>query len=187
MDRNQMYQMNIDSGAFAAMREDFNKVLTRTLKNALNKEGDCAELTIKLKISLERTKAPNFDPCGDPEKDIVKPKFDHKVGSVMNIKDEESGSFKGEYELVWDEDLQDFVVRPIDNGQMDLFTTRDGNGDIIYECEAEEVLELPPAPQLLKAPASDPDDDDGGDDNETLIYPEPDFNDLEYPEPEDDQ
>lgn len=71
----------------------------------------------------------------------------YKVSSVMNIKDEESGSFKGDYELVWDEDLQDFVVRPIDNGQMYLFTQRDGDGNLVY---VDADYALPADQQLLE-------------------------------------
>ncbi len=196
MDRNAVYEMNINSGAFKAMREDFDKVLTRTLKNILSKEGDCAELTVKLKIGLEKAKAPNFAPYGDPERDIVKPKFEHKVSSVMNIKDEESGSFKGDYELVWDEELQDFVVRPVDNGQMDLFTRRDGDGNIIYQDAdyvevGEPAGELPPAPLLLGSPddTEEGDVDDGEEDDSVPNeegFGEDVANDLDYPEPEEE-
>ena len=172
MDKNQIYQMNILSGAFSSMREDFDKILKRTLCNMESKEGDCAEITLKLKINLEKVQAPDFKSIDQTGRTAIKPKFDHKVSSVMNIKDEESGSFKGDYELVWDEDLQDFVVRPIDNGQMDLFTKRDGDGNIVYvDAEYEDKTDnaLPAGQQLLG------DGSFGGDD------------DVEYPDPEDEE
>ena len=152
MDKKQIFQMNIMSGAFESMRNDFDKILKRTLVNMETKESELSEITLKLKINLEKTIAPDFDSEKGAERTVLKPKFDHKVSSVMNIKDEESGSFKGDYELVWDEDLQDFVVRPIDNGQMDLFAQRDGDGNIVYvDAEYEDKTDnaLPAWQKLL--------------------------------------
>lgn len=160
MNRNDILTLNIDSNAFAAMKEDFNKVLRRTLSNMQTKESDAATLTVKLSISLSEIEVPDLNAGSNfATRKAYKPRFDHKINSVMQIKTEESGSLRGEYELVWDEDEQDFVMRPIDNGQRTLF-----DDDMPYT-EYTEVIEadvvetttpaLPAAKAMLEAPADD--------------------------------
>lgn len=151
MDREQIHQMNINSGAFDGMREDFDKILKRTLNNLATKDGESAEITVKLKISLTKSKAPDFN-SSDGERDIVIPKLDHKVSTVMNIKDEESGAFKGNYELVWDDDLQDYVMKPIEDRQCTIFKDDIEWSDVTEENKdgkQEELAELPPPQSLL--------------------------------------
>ena len=115
---NNILKLNINSNAFENMKEDFDKVLKRTLGNMQIKESDEATLTLKLNISLTEMEVPDFESeFPNAMRKIHKPRFDHKVSSVMQIKTEESGHLKGEYELVWDEEAQDFVMKPIDNGQ----------------------------------------------------------------------
>lgn len=160
MNRNDILTLNIDSNAFAAMKEDFNKVLRRTLSNMQTKESDEATLTLKLNIRLTEMVVPDYSSHDTfATRTIHNPRFDHKINSVMQIKTEESGSLKGEYELVWDEDEQDFVMRPIDNGQRTLF-----DDDVPYTAYTEvveaDVVEstapaLPAAKAMLEAPADD--------------------------------
>ena len=115
---NNILKLNINSNAFENMKEDFDKVLKRTLGNMQIKESDEATLTLKLNISLTEMEVPDFESeFPNAMRKIHKTRFDHKVSSVMQIKTEESGHLKGEYELVWDEEAQDFVMKPIDNGQ----------------------------------------------------------------------
>lgn len=143
--------LNIDSEAFTSMRNDFDKVLKRTLGNMQVKESDEATLNLKISIKLEEITVPDFDAdTQDAVKKVHKPRFDHKVSSVMQIKTVESGSFKGEYELVWDEDAQDFVMKPINNGQGSLFDDDESIIDADYsEVNEAEAAALPePKPQL---------------------------------------
>lgn len=130
---NNVLTLTIESEAFAALRLDFNQVLQKTLANMERKESEQAELTLKLKISLEKGTAPDFREIRyKAERDIVRPAFTHKVSSVMQIKCEKSGILSGDYELVWDEESGDYVMRPIDNGQISLFEDRE---QISSECE----------------------------------------------------
>lgn len=147
MKDNEILTLNIDSNAFSAMKEDFNKVLRRTLGNMQVKESDEATLTLKLSIKLSETEVPDWDAASpNAMKTIHKPRFDHKVSSVMQIKTEESGSLKGEYELVWDEDAQDFIMKPIEDGQRTLF-----DDDIYVETEYTEVDEVKALPAVVPA------------------------------------
>ena len=90
-------KLNIESDAFSAMKQDFDKVLRRTLANMQQKESSDATLTLKLSISLIEQDAPDFESAyANATRKVQKPRFDHKISSVMQIKTEESGSLKGE-------------------------------------------------------------------------------------------
>lgn len=120
--------LNINSSVFDSMKNDFNSVLKKTLGNMRSKQGEAAEISLKLKITLEEDNVPDlYSEDGNGRRDIVKPIFNHKVSSVMQIKEEESGSMKGNYELVYDKEKDDFIMRPIDDGQVtfsdSMFTT----------------------------------------------------------------
>lgn len=126
MDKNNVLTLTMESEAFNGLKTDFNQVLRRTLTNMERKESEQAELTVKLKISLEKDTAPDFREVRHrAERDIVRPTFTHKISSVMQIKCEKSGVLSGDYELVWDEEIGDYIMRPIDDGQLSLF---DENG-----------------------------------------------------------
>jgi hypothetical protein len=45
------------------------------------------------------------------------PSFTHKVSSVLQIKNEQSGKLGGNYELVYDELEKVYIMKPIENSQ----------------------------------------------------------------------
>lgn len=140
--------LTLDSDAFSKLKEDFNTVLKRTLGNMESKESKEATLTLKLNITLRDDEVPDFDSADkDAKRKIHKPRFDHKISSVMQIKSEESGSLNGEYELVWDNELNDYVMKAIDNGQGSLFD------DEIYACVVEVQNEGQPLPSDQPLPS----------------------------------
>lgn len=123
MIKNNVFELTMESNAFASLKSDFDQILRRTLANMECKESEQAELTIKLKVSLEKFVAPNST------RDIVKPTFKHKISSVMQIKDEKSGYLGGNYELIWDGERGDYIIRPLDDGQMDFYSCAEQQSD----------------------------------------------------------
>lgn len=125
------YTLTLDSDAFNSLKSDFNQILRSTLNNMIQKEGEKAEVKISLKITLTQSTAPDLEEHRyEAEREVIVPKFEHKVTSVMQYKDEKSGITGGaEYELVWDKDAMAYVMRPIKNAQMDLFEYADLNED----------------------------------------------------------
>jgi TRAP-type C4-dicarboxylate transport system substrate-binding protein len=114
MNQQNVWALTLSSDTFNALKSDFDQVLRKTLTNMENKESEQAELTVKLKISLMKEQAPNFDSLiPGAQREVIKPKFDHKVSSVMQIKDEKTGTLSGNYELVWDGELGQYVMREI--------------------------------------------------------------------------
>lgn len=117
--------LTLDSTTFNDLKCDFNMVLRRTLANMERKESEQAELTVKLKISLMKELIPDYSETKyRTDREIVRPLFSHKVSSVMQTKYEKSGLLCGDYELVWDETQDDYIMRPIIDGQVSLFDER---------------------------------------------------------------
>lgn len=136
----------IMSGACGNMLPTFDGVVQRTLRNMEQKEGNYAEVTLKLKITLTRVKV--FSEDRQTNCEILKPRFSYKVASLMNIKDEETGSAGGEYGFVWDESAGNYIAVPLEDGQMSFV---DDMGERIVE--VDDYDELPSAPVIHALPA----------------------------------
>ena len=120
-------QLSLNSDTFAGMKEDFDAILAKTISNMESKGADEAAITLKLNISLAKEEKTPLD-SDDEKKEIVKPDFKHVISSVMQVKAKKTGALSGDYELVWDEDEEKYVMRKIDNGQLSIF-------DAAYEDE----------------------------------------------------
>lgn len=127
------YTLTLESEAFNALKSDFNQLLRKTLTTMLQKEGEASDMKIALKISLVKVTTPTDGEDG-PTRDLIIPKFEHKVTAQMAYKDEKSGSVGGvDYELVFDQDTSNYVMRKIKGNQQSLFDTDDEG----YEYEEE--------------------------------------------------
>ena len=81
---------------------------------------------------------------------MTKPTFKHDISSVMQVKDKKSGALTGDYQLVWNPEEGNYIMRRIDNGQTSMF---DGDEPVTADCvEVEEARLLP---------AGEPADDSG--------------------------
>lgn len=151
-----MYQndlpISLKSDTFNALCTDFDDVLRSTLRGMVETEQDTAEISVKVKISLTESSAPDFSVAGGQQtREITKPKFDHTVSAVIQRKEKKTGTLAGEYELVWDSESGRYVMRPIENGQMNLF---DKDGQIV-EADYTEVDALPEGQRGLPEPSQD--------------------------------
>lgn len=116
-----VYELNLDSDAFGALKTDFNQILRRILSKMEKHESEEAKMNVEMKISLQKVDARDLSSNGNHTREVLKPTFKHKVTSAISLKDEKSGFLGGNYELVWDEDSGDYILRPIDDGQYSLF------------------------------------------------------------------
>lgn len=117
------YALNLNSDAFNAFKSDFDAILKKTLNTMLQKESESAELTAKIKITLTPGTAPDLEISAyHADREITSPKFNHKISSVMQIKDEKSGYVGGnDFELVWDREKGDYIMRAVKDAQRSLF------------------------------------------------------------------
>ena len=144
--------LSLNGDTFQSLKNDFDTILARTIGNMTMKGADEATITLKLSVSLEKSSVGTMNGV----QDVTKPTFKHDVSSVMQVKDKMTGQFKGEYGMIWDEDEERWVLRKIDNGQMNLFDD-EGDGRII-DADYTEVPALPESSQ-------------GGEDGEEGNYP----------------
>lgn len=116
-------ELSLKGDTFTALKEDFDAVLARTLRNMESKGADEATITLKLGISLEKT----TDFSGEEAEEVTKPSFKHDISSVMQVKDKKSGALTGDYQLVWDEDEGKYVMKRIGDNQMTLLDVAEEN------------------------------------------------------------
>lgn len=117
-------ELHINDELFSGMREDADRVLQKLLKNMVEKDSLEGKVTIGIDVTLVQEFIPNRDPKIEGEtRRVLTPKFSHKVGSVMQIKNEAKGDRNCDgTELVWDEERGEYVLRPIANtDQMTIF------------------------------------------------------------------
>lgn len=111
-----MERFTLDADAFVTMRNDFDRMLINTVRSMMMKNSDTATVSLKLDIDLLRTTAVD-DEAPDGVRDIIMPRFEHKVSSVMQMKAEEKGKADGVYELSWDDVRNEYGMRAISEGQ----------------------------------------------------------------------
>ena len=107
--------LHIDDDTFSKMRTDADQVLQKLLKNMAEKGSLEGRLTITLDVSFTEETVQNRDPNIEGETRIVHtPKFQHKVGSGLQIKNEQKGDMNCDgMEMVWDDEKGEYVLRPI--------------------------------------------------------------------------
>lgn len=138
------YEITLESDAFNAMKSDFNQLLRKTLSTMLQKEGEKAELKLSLKITLAQGETRDYEEVRyEAQREVIYPKFEHKISTVMQYKDELSGFVGGaEYELVWEKGKGQYVMRPIKDGQIDIFECSKQDDEEFDYSDYEENSEL---------------------------------------------
>lgn len=135
--------LHINDSAFEKMRADADMVLQRLIKNMIEKDSMEGKVTITIDVSLTQEYILNRDPNIEGEtRRVLTPKLSHKVGSVMQIKNEAKGdtNYDG-MELVWDEYSGEYILKPIANTeQMTMF---DADFRCVNDPEEEPIEEQP--------------------------------------------
>lgn len=129
--------LHIDDDTFKKMRTDADQVLQKLLKNMTEKGSLNGRLTIILDVSFTQETVQNRDPDIEGDTRIVHtPKFQHKVGSVLQIKNEQKGNMNCDgMEMIWDDEKGEYVLQPITGrNQMSIF-------DMEMPQPAEEVVD----------------------------------------------
>lgn len=130
--------LSLNGDTFAILKEQFDKILNRTIGNMEMKGADDAVITLKLSVSLEKSSVT----VDGAIKEVTKPTFKHDISSVMQVKDKISGQTTEDYVLVWDDNEGKYVLRNIESGQMS-FDDFDTAGSPIYPIYDAEYHEVP--------------------------------------------
>lgn len=157
------YPLSLNGNTFNALKSDYDALLRQLLAEMENRDEEEATITIKVGVKLEKDQARDFQANGyDAMRDIVKPTFKHEISTVMQIKNKKSGSLGGTMEMVWDRDLGQYVMRPIDNGQTTLFDQSGEDGVPVVDAEYTVVDDPPVLPAgtfALPSPQEEPEND----------------------------
>lgn len=110
-----LYEVSINDSMFEPMRNNFDVLLTEMLHSMQRKESDSGELTLKVKISLVK----QYEETGNGKISYIKPGFEHKISSAIQIKDERKGNFNEDYMLV--SENQKYYLKKVEEKQVNLF------------------------------------------------------------------
>ncbi len=165
-----IYPLSLNGDTFNALKSDYDSMLRQTLTKMEDLKVEDATITIKVGVMLEKDQVRDFQANGyDAMRDIVKPTFKHEISTVMQVKDKKSGSLGGSMELVWDKELCQYVIRPIDNGQTTLFDQPSEGSGAVVDAEytvVDDPPALPAGAAALPAPQEEP--EDGSQESEEL-------------------
>lgn len=151
-------ELSINGEAFDDMRGDYDQSMQRLVKRMIEKGISVGEMNAKTKIFIGR------------DGEIIKPRFEHKIGSAMQIKSEASSEFEGDVELFEDDETGKIIMRPREDPQMTIF-------DEEFEPQEEsKIIALPNRAELPPVEAE----------AERVESEEPDYIEAEYKEVEDE-
>lgn len=113
-----IYKVSINDDIFEFMKLNFDEMLNNILFSMQKKESDNGELTLKISLSRETEEQQN-PIFGKEIESYIKPRFEHKITSSIQIKDERSGSFDEDYKLVSEDGK--YYVQKIEDIQQNIF------------------------------------------------------------------
>lgn len=138
--------LHFDDDTFKNLRMDADQVLQRLLANMAEKGSLDGRLTITIDVSFIEETVQNRHTNFDGDMRVVHtPKFQHKVGSVLQIKNEQKGNINCDgMEMVWDNEKGEYILRPITGrDQMSIFDImQPENIDGVVDAEFVEVEAL---------------------------------------------
>jgi len=107
--------------ALLALRASFDDMLKKVLQNMLEQKNDTTEINVKVKIKLQKS---YINVSYEDQREVITPIFQHKVTSMLQVKDEQSGSFNGnngKYELLCDDEREKYILTEMQVAQTSLF------------------------------------------------------------------
>ena len=151
-------ELSINGEAFDDMRSDYDQSLQRLVKRMIEKGITVGEMNAKTKIFIGK------------DGEIIKPRFEHKIGSAMQIKSEASSEFEGDVELFEDNETGKIIMRPREDPQMTIFDE---------EFERKEENKIIALPNRVEPPSAE-------EGQEEMEPEEPDYIEAEYREIEEE-
>lgn len=130
------FPLTLESDTLNAFKSDFNQMLRRLLSTMEQQEAEEGTLTCKIVVKLMKDTTRDYQANGyDGTREITTPTFNHKVGITTQFKDEKSGTLGGNYEMVWDKELNAYVMVEINNGQTSIWDEDEKERKVTAEAE----------------------------------------------------
>ena len=116
---NNYEEMKIESDVFTTARENFDLLMQRLFASMEKNNSDEGSITLKVDLQMKQDWVPNGE-GGSVE--VNKPVIKHKVTIAVPVKDSMDSKKDTGMNLVWDEELNRYVLRYInEGGQQSLF------------------------------------------------------------------
>lgn len=135
---NNTVELSVDGEAFDIFRGDYDRAMQRLVKKMMEKGIAVGDMSAKTRITLEQ------------DGDSIKPKFEHKIGSALQIKSEASSEYMGDVEIVEDEETGKIILRPREDPQLSMFGDEDNETE---QSEENKIIQLPGRAELPLAEA----------------------------------
>ena len=115
--------LSISGGSFEAFRCDFDAMLQNTIYTMEQKDSKEAEITVKFSVTTALDTVPDIEAnYPDAKRDVKRPYISHKITSKLTLKSKKAGTVvDSNVELVYDKQLCQYVLRPLDDGQTSMF------------------------------------------------------------------
>lgn len=127
------YVLSLSADTFNAFKMDFDSALQRLLQKMDRLQSDSASINCKISVALTPASERNFDATREEDTvQVMKPSFSHEISTEIKVKDKTTGNRK----LVWDEELMEYVMKDIDDGQTSLFDTAQSRPECCVPCGA---------------------------------------------------
>ena len=124
--------LHFDDAVFDKLRGDADQVLQKLLSNMTQKGSTEGKVTITIDVSFIEETVQNMEPDIDGELRLVHtPKFTHKIGSVLQIKNEQKGGMICDgMEMVLDEERKEYILKSILGGEQMSFYDMENKDEI---------------------------------------------------------
>ena len=132
------YVLSLSADTFNAFKMDFDSSLQRLLQKMDKLQSDSASINCKISVALTPAPERNFDAAREGDTvQVMKPSFSHEISTEIKVKDKTTGNLSGNRKLVWDEELMEYVMKDIDDGQTSLFDTAQSRQNAASPVEQE--------------------------------------------------
>lgn len=115
MDNNKTFELDLNTDTFKRFKDDFNRILSSTLREMEQRKVNEADISVKMSIKLTDLYFANID------KDCTVPDFTHKITAKMQVKEESSGRLNGVFDLKQDEETGRYYLEAIRDNQTTMF------------------------------------------------------------------
>lgn len=164
-------EITLDSNVLRNAREDFDFLLQKLFQKMEKNDSDEGSITLKVDINMITDFLPDREGNGDKTIKISKPVIRYKVTTSVPVKDSFDGKKVTGMKLVYDDELERYVLRHAsEGGQRSIFD--EDFQDIVNGTAKEIVNDVTALPDLACMPETgdgeeDPENGDfDGDNNE---------------------
>lgn len=150
-------EITMESESFSRIREKFNLLLQKLFQKMEQNHSDEGSINMKVDVLMAKSFIPDED---GNSREVHKPVLKYKINTQVPVRDGFDGKNDTEMELVFDEELQRFVLKYVsEGGQQSFFDPEYAEFMNTVDAEATVVDDKPALPMkqpLLETSEEEP-------------------------------